>query len=187
MLIKRFIVLSTLILICFCCNPKERRESVGEENIPIMVVDVTKRNCDSIDENKIFNDTTWFLPYSDADIRDTLREVFEEWKFRIDEGCDITLTLYKDSTYRDNSPCEWDFAFTGFYQYVCDTLYCIRIDISDHSTNQYEPPKVICLEKYVRQNNSLKYIWRKEKYSNNKFYIQKAPNQLSFELVKRSY
>lgn len=176
-----------LVFICFNCRQKIHKELAKNENVPISNMEVAKRDCDSIDENKIFNDTTWFLPYADADSRDPLREVYEEWKVHIDEECDITLTLYKDSTYRDSSPCEWDFSFTGFYKYVCDTLYCVKIDINNHSISHYNPPKVICLEKYIKQNNCLTYIERKEKRFEDKFYVQKAPNKLCFELVKCSY
>lgn len=160
----------TVVLLAFGCGQKASEKS-------------QETDCIALDENKIFCDTTWFLPYVDADTRDTLREVFEAWKFRLDDECEITLTLYKDNTYRDYSPCEWDFPFTGFYQYVCDTLYCVRIDIDNHSVSHHNPPRVICFEKYLKQNGRLKYISRKRHIAADQFDIQPAPNEMIFEKV----
>jgi hypothetical protein len=173
-----------LMIISLCCTTQTNPPPQSNlSNDSISVTNITQKDCNCLDENMIFNDTTWFLPYANAQDRDTIRAIFEQWKVYIDEDCEITLTLYNDSTYRDYSPCEWDFAFTGFYQYICDTLYCVRINIDDHSINSYNPPRVICLEKYVRKNNYLKYLCRKKHIIKDKYDIQMATHELVFEKI----
>lgn len=163
-----------LALFCFGCNIKTTN---SDENIEF-------NDCMALDENKIFNDKKWFLPYADADNLDSLRATFEQWKYRLDDECEITLTLYEDSTFVESSPCEWNIVFSGYYQYVCDTLFCVRIDIDDHSINAYDLPRVKYLEKYIKQGDSLKFIWRKEQITSDKFEITDAPSELIFYIVK---
>lgn len=155
-----------LLVICCSCGALTTAEEINNVE-HISDITMTTDTCQPINLTHVFTDTTWFLSYIDADLRDTTRSVFEQWIFHIptdeaiDKNCYITLTLYQDSTYIYSSPCEWDFPSAGYYTYVCDTLYCVEIDINDHSISSYNPPRVQWLEKLIRKNNKLHYIWRK--------------------------
>jgi hypothetical protein len=181
-----------LIVVCFACGSKTSKndnDNVNTDTTLSLSTINEQNNYYCIDENKIFNDTTWFLPYVDVATRDTLRAVFEQWKFQLpvdegfDKGCEITLTLYKDSTYIYQSPCEWVAELlTGTYFYCKDTLYCVEIGIGMIEGSD-GLPKVICLDQYIKQSNQLKCIWSKRQFI-DKLHIQKAPNELIFEKTK---
>jgi hypothetical protein len=193
---KRNYLSLILLVVCFACAPKSSNNA-SDENVSstdtilstdaISFTNDEQNDCVSLDENKIFNDTTWFLPYIDVATRDTLRAVFEQWKFQLpvdegfDEGCEITLTLYNDSTYMYNSPCEWvSEILTGTYFYCNDTLYCVEIGIGRIEDSD-GLPKVIWLRKYIKQGKHLKSILHKRQIAKDRMYTVKANNDLVFE------
>ncbi|MDR1592543.1 MAG: hypothetical protein LBS16_06655 [Prevotellaceae bacterium] len=185
---KRSFYLSLiLVAVFFACGSKaSTNDNVSDTDTTLSAISEQNNNC-IIDENKIFNDTTWFLPYVNVAKRDALRAVFEQWKFQLpvdegfDEGCEITLTLYKDSTYMYNSPCEWVAdTLTGTYFYCNDTLYCVEIGIgSIEDSNGL--PKVQCINQFIKNKNKLKYLFGKQQIFKGKMRVVKAPNELVFE------
>ena len=179
-MLKRNLYLNLiLVIICFTCVSKTSdKVNTDSDIIPLEII---KQNCERIDENKIFNDTTWFLAYINADVRSSTKAIFEQWECRLDEKCKMTLTLYEDSTYIDFSPCEWDFAFSGYYRYVCDTLYCIEIGIEDTDNGGDYSPKVKWLLKYIKNHNKLEFIWRKKQIFKDDFYTINTHNKVIYE------
>ena len=163
---NRSILYLLLALACFSCGKNTTAKIMNNKNVADTTIE--KQVCEPIDETKLFTDTTWFLPYADAYWRDTTRAISEQWVFHLPgsenlhENCCITLTLYEDSTYSDNSPCEWDFPFTGYYQYVCDTLYCVYIDYDDFFVDSNPRQRVQWLVKLIRKGDKLHYVWSKE-------------------------
>jgi hypothetical protein len=173
-----------LVVGCFACGSKTGSNANDDTASPTN--SKQNNNC-IIDEDKIFNDTMWFLPYINVAERDTLRAVFEQWKFKLpvdegfDEGCEITLTLYKDSTYIYRSPCEWVAEIlTGTYFYCNDTLYCVEIGIGTIEDSD-GLPKVQWLSKYVKSKNKLKSLSSKQQIVKGNMRVLEAPNELVFE------
>ena len=165
---KRSFYLSLILLVvCFACGSKTSN-STNNDNITSIDTMLSASNeqidYNCIDENKIFNDTICFLTYSDVGTRDTLREILELWKFKLDDDCTITLTLYKDSTYMYDSPCEWDFSFYGVFFYCQNALYCVELGLKhEYAPNPKSNPIMVKnVEKFITKDNKLKPVWRKE-------------------------
>jgi hypothetical protein len=164
-----------IIMILLSCN-FSRKNHTSNANIS-----VDTDTCFICQNNEnVFKDTIWFLPYLNIFARNATRQIFEKWVYKISDNCLTFITLYADSTYLENS-CEVDgWLSGGFYHYCNDTLYCVEITPENEYDAEHNQPSIKGIEKYVREKDRLQFFWRKEQIVGNKMNMVYTEGELIF-------